>query len=132
MQEMVPALIPTPTDSPSLKKRLADFDTLWEAVDYAGKGDTGFNFYSARGALERRLPYKDLRDQAHSVGRRLCGAGLKPGERVALLAATAPEFLVLFFACQYAGVIPVPMPLPTAFGRREAYIDQIKGQIASS
>ena len=52
--------------------------------------------------------------------------------RVALLAATSPEFLVLFFACQYAGLIPVPMPLPTAFGRREAYIDQIKGQITSS
>jgi fatty-acyl-CoA synthase len=36
------------------------------------------------------------------------------------------------FACQYAGLIPVPMPLPTAFGRREAYVDQIKGQLMSS
>jgi fatty-acyl-CoA synthase len=78
------------------------------------------------------LTYRDLRDEAMSHGRRLAAAGIKPGERVALLAATAPEFLKLFFACQYARIIPVPMPLPTAFGRREAYIDQIKGQMSSS
>src|SRR5262249_2897632 len=67
-----------------------------------------------------------------SLGRRLIGAGLKRGDRVALLAATSPEFLSMFFACQYAGLIPVPMPLPTAFGRREAYIEQIKSQMTSS
>ena len=130
--ETARSLRPTASDTPGLPKRLADFATLSEALDYAGKSDAGFNFYSARGDLEKVLPFRDLRDQAASHARRLSGAGLKPGDRVALLAATAPEFLVLFFACQYAGLIPVPMPLPTAFGRREAYIDQIKGQMSSS
>jgi fatty-acyl-CoA synthase len=125
-------LRPTPTDTPSLLKRLADFDTLTASVDYAARSDAGFNFYTARGAVEEILTYRDLRDQAQSYGRRLINAGLKRGDRVALLAATAPDFLTLFFACQYAGLIPVPMPLPTAFGRREAYIEQIKGQMTSS
>jgi fatty-acyl-CoA synthase len=127
-----PKLTPTPSDTPGRPKRLADFPTLWESLDYAGDAATGFNFYSARGELEKVLPFRDLRDRAKSTALRLSAAGLKPGERVALLAATDPEFLVLFFACQYAGLIPVPMPLPTAFGRREAYIDQIKGQVTKS
>jgi fatty-acyl-CoA synthase len=126
------ALDPTPSDTPGLAKRLADFSTLTESLDYAAKGDTGLNFYSARGALNAVLTYRDLCEQARSHGRRLNAAGVRPGDRVALLAATAPEFMVLFFACQYAGAIPVPMPLPTAFGRRESYIDQIRGQMARS
>jgi fatty-acyl-CoA synthase len=130
--DVAPVSSPTPTDSAHLPKRLADFATLSEALDYAAKGETGFNFFTARGDLRTALTYRDLRDEAMSHGRRLSAAGIKPGDRVALLAATAPEFLKLFFACQYAGIIPVPMPLPTAFGRREAYIDQIKGQMTSS
>ena len=138
MQQSTPSsaraqsLRPTPSDTPHLEKRLADFTTLTESLDYAARGDTGLNFYSARGVLNAVLPYRDLRDQAQSHGRRIIAAGVRPGDRVALLAATAPEFLTLFFACQYAGIIPVPMPLPTAFGLREAYIDQIKGQMDSS
>ena len=129
---VAPVLRPTPTDSPGPPKRLADFASLSEALDYAAKSLAGFNFYSARGALETVLTFRDLREQAVSTALRLAAAGIKPGERLALLAATAPDFLILFFACQYAGHIPVPMPLPTAFGRREAYIDQIRGQIVSS
>ena len=129
---VAPALRPTPSHSPDLAKRLADFSALSEALDYAARSDAGFNFYSARGGLEAVQTFRDLRDQAVSHALRLSAAGIKPGERVALLAATSSEFLTLFFACQYAGIIPVPMPLPTAFGRREAYIDQIRGQIVSS
>src|SRR5258705_2898345 len=111
MQKAAPdaaTLRPTPSDTPSLEKRLGTFATLSEAVDYAASSDAGFNFYSARGELHAKLPYRDLRDQAQSFARKLIAAGNKPGDRIALLANTAPEFLVLFFACQYAGLIPVP------------------------
>ncbi|MDX2224375.1 MAG: fatty acyl-AMP ligase [Rhodospirillaceae bacterium] len=123
---------PTPTANRGLPKILAGFDTLTAALDYAARGETGFNFYAARGTLAQALPFRDLRDRAIVHALKLSAAGLRPGDRVALLAATSPEFLTLFFACQYAGVIPVPMPLPTAFGRREAYVEQIRNQIASA
>ncbi|MGE4062561.1 MAG: fatty acyl-AMP ligase [Rhodospirillaceae bacterium] len=123
---------PTPSDTPGFTRRLADFATLSDALDYAAQSETGMNFYSARGILEIALPYRVLRDRAEDLGRRLVGLGIARGDRVALLAATEPDFLAMFFACQYAGAIPVPMPLPTAFGRREAYIEQIKGQLRSS
>ena len=138
MQQPIPSsentqgLTPTPSDTPNLPKRLADFSTLTESLEYAARGRTGLNFYSARGDLKTVLTYAELLEHARNHGRRLNAAGIMPGDRVALLAATAPEFMILFFACQYAGIIPVPMPLPTAFGRRETYIDQIKGQMATS
>jgi len=125
-------LRPTPTDNTALPKILAEFETLPAALDYAAKGDTGFNFYSARGDLATVLPFRELRARAVVHAVKLSAAGLKPGDRVALLAATTTGFLVHFFACQYAGIIPVPMPLPTAFGRREGYIAQIRNQIQSA
>lgn len=125
-------LRPTPTGNNGLAKIVAEFDTLTAALDYAARGVTGFNFYSARGELAQVVPFRDLRDRALDHALRLSAAGLKPGDRVALLAATDPKFIVHFFACQYAGIIPVPMPLPTAFGRREAYIAQIRNQILSA
>ena len=123
---------PTPTNNIDLPKRLADFPTLPEALDYAAQGETGFNFYSSRGELKHVLPFADLSADARSVAKNLCGGGVEPGDRVALLAETAPAFLVAFFACQYAGAIPVPMPTPVAFGRRDAYVGQIRNQITSS
>ncbi len=125
-------LIPTPTDNASLPKRLADFLTLPDALDYAAQGQTGFNFYTSRGDLKQVLPFARLSAEAKQAARHLIGGGAKPGDRVALLAETAPDFLIAFFACQYAGVIPVPMPTPVAFGRREAYAGQIRNQITSS
>jgi fatty-acyl-CoA synthase len=123
---------PTPTDNIDLPKRLADFPTLPEALDYAAQGETGFNFYSSRGDLKHVLPFAELSACSKAAALNIIGGGVVPGDRVALLAETAPAFLVAFFACQYAGAIPVPMPTPVAFGRRDAYIGQIRNQITSS
>lgn len=122
---------PTPTDNDGLPKRMADFATLTEALDYAAQGRTGFNFYTARGQLTAVLPFAHLSAQAKKAAHHILGAEVNPGERVALLAETAPAFLIALFACQYAGVIPVPIPTPVAFGRRDAYLAQIRNQIKS-
>ena len=45
----------TPTTSPALATRRSDFDTICEALDYAARGDTGFNFFSAKGDLAQVL-----------------------------------------------------------------------------
>jgi fatty-acyl-CoA synthase len=114
----------TPTAS-GLAQRLGDFATLPEALDYAAGGQSGLNFHAGRGELTAALPYAELRSQALALARRLLGAGLEPGDRVALLAATDPDFVVAFLACQYAGLIPAPLPLPLAFGGRETYVDHV-------
>lgn len=112
--------------------RPADFATLTEALDYAAQGRQGFNFYSGRGDLQEALTYHDLRQAALSLARRMRKAGLDSGERVALIAETDGDFVRAFFACQYAGLVPVPMPLPVAFGGAQGYVTHIRRMIETS
>ncbi len=124
------AVEPTPT-ADMLPRRFADFGTLGEALDYAAGGERGLNFHDARGALVRAYPYAELRADALEMARRLIAAGVRPEDRVALIAETGPEFAALFFAAVYVGAWPVPLPLPTSFGGKESYIDQLSTQLDS-
>jgi fatty-acyl-CoA synthase len=127
-----PAATPTPTPTDDrLPRRLSDFATLGEALDYAATGLRGLNFHDPRGNLTRPYPFAELRDDALDAAYRLIGWGIKPGDRVALVAETSPEFAALFFGAVYAGAWPVPLPLPTSFGGRDAYVDQLSVQLAS-
>ena len=45
---------------------------------------------------------------------------------------TGADFAACFFGAVYAGAWPVPLPLPTSFGGREAYVDQLSIQLKSS
>ena len=122
---------PTAT-SDGLPRRFSDFDTLGDALDYAARGKRGLNFHDPRGNLARAYPYSEMRNDALAMARRMIAYGLKPHDRVALIAETGPEFAALFFGCIYAGAWPVPLPLPTSFGGRESYIDQLGVQMKSA
>jgi len=115
----------------TLPRRLADFATIGEALDYAAQGRRGFNFHDARGTLTETYTYAELRDDSLVAARRLITLGIKPGDRVALVAETGHEFAAAFFGAVYAGAWPVPLPLPTSFGGREAYVDQLAVQLKS-
>ncbi|HYG88943.1 MAG TPA: fatty acyl-AMP ligase [Azospirillum sp.] len=124
-------LSPTPSSCP-LPLRKADFATLTDAMDYAAESERGLNFYSGRGQLVEALSYRDLREQALSLARRMLKAGFMPGERIALIAETDGDFVRAFCACTYAGIVPVPMPLPMAFGGREGYVAHIRGMLSAA
>ncbi|MFT5699942.1 MAG: fatty-acyl-CoA synthase [Desulforhopalus sp.] len=115
----------TPT-SHSLPLQLGDFSTLVEALDYAAKGETGYNFYSGRGELYAVLPYTTLRNEAQTLARKLLSLGVPHGSRMALVADTHPDFVRFFFACQYAGLTPVPLPAVIQLSGRKAYINQLE------
>ena len=123
-------LSPTPTDD-SLPRRFADFATLGDALDYSAQGVRGLNFHDPRGTLIRAYPFRELRDDAQAMARRLIATGIAPEDRVALIAETGTEFAVLFFGVVYAGGWPVPLPLPTSFGGAQSYIDQLSVQLDS-
>ena len=111
--------------------RPADFSNLAEALDYAAEGITGCNFYNGRSELYAVLTYAQLRTQARALARRLLGMGLSGGARVAIIADTTPEFLLFFFACQYAGLVPVPLPVSINLGNRQAYVRQLRRLLTS-
>jgi fatty-acyl-CoA synthase len=73
-----------------------------------------------------------LRELAIDAARRLQARGLERGDRVAVLAETSPDFLAVFFGCQYAGLIPCPVPYSMYVGGREAYVQRIAGMLQSA
>jgi len=105
---------------------------MTEALDYVAQGRKGINFHDARATLVRVYPYAELQRDAIAAAHRFAARGIRPGDRVALIAETAGEFIALFFGALYAGVWPVPLPLPTSFGGKEAYIDQLAVQLESA
>ncbi|MEJ5975184.1 fatty acyl-AMP ligase [Novosphingobium sp. PS1R-30] len=124
-------LIPTANED-DLPRRYADFDNFCEAIDYAAQGKRGLNFHDPRGTLVRPYPFSELRQDALAMAYRLIAHGVKPGDRIALIAETGPHFAALFCGAVYAGAWPVPLPLPTSFGGKDNYIDQISVQMASA
>jgi fatty-acyl-CoA synthase len=126
------ALVRTPTSNRDLPQKVGGFSTLTEALDYAARGLTGFNFYSGRGALEHVLPYSELRAQALVTARKLLSLGLHRMDRIAIVAETGPDFMVAFFACQYAGLVPCPIPYSMYIGGREAYVARITGMLKAA
>ncbi len=128
----VQALVPTPRNDGVLAQRLGGFATIAEALDYAAQGKTGFNFYGGKGQLAHVLPYSDLRHRAISTARKLLSSGLKRGQRVAVVAETGPDFMTVFFGCQYAGLIPAPVPYSMYIGGKDAYITKIAGMFRAA
>ncbi len=125
-------LEPTPTTNGALPFRTEGFATLVEGLEYAARGVTGFNFHSPRGELNAVLSYAELRERARGLAPRLLRPGMERGDRVGLIAETSPAFVTAFFACQYAGLIPVPLPLAINFGGREAYVERLRGMLAAA
>ncbi len=123
-------LFPTPS-SDAQPRIFSEFETLGQALDYAAGGERGLNFHDARGTLVRPYPFRELQADAKAAAYRLIAAGIAPGDRVALVAETSAEFAALFFGTVYAGAWPVPLPLPTSFGGKDSYIDQLRVQLTS-
>lgn len=118
-------LVPTPTgnDPESYLDRDA---TLTDALDRSAQGSQGMNFHGPRGDLAEVVSYADLALEARETGRRLLSAGLAPGDRVGLVAETEGDFVRAFMGALYARLVPVPLPLPAAFGAKHSYSKQIQ------
>jgi fatty-acyl-CoA synthase len=54
------------------------------------------------------------------------GLGARRGAHFAIVADTHPDFMRYFFACQYAGLVPVPLPAPTQLGKNQDYTQQLR------
>ena len=128
---MIEITIPTPTER-GIPFKASGFRSFTEALDYASQCKTGINFFSGRGVIEEVLPYKKLRAQSVALAEQLISIGLQAGDRVAIIAESDGNFLRIFAACQYAGLIPMPMPLPAAFRGRSGYVDQTRRMILTA
>ncbi|MCK5745613.1 MAG: AMP-binding protein, partial [Oricola sp.] len=120
-----------PSVNASLPQRVSGFSSICEALDYAAQGETGYSFYNLRGEVAATLTYAELRERAVTLARKLAGRFTR-GDRLAVIAETSPDFIVTFYACQYAGLVPAPMPMPVNLGGKDGYINQIRQMIAGA
>jgi fatty-acyl-CoA synthase len=124
-------LNPTPTASDRTVRK-GDFATITQALDFAATQATGVNIHSLRGELVEVLPYAALAEQARALAGGLLAMGLAPNDRVAIAADSDGDFLRAFFACQYAGLVPAPVPLPAPLGGKDAYVAHVRRMILSA
>jgi acyl-CoA synthetase (AMP-forming)/AMP-acid ligase II len=89
-----------------------------------------FSFVDAESVLE--LSHRDLERQARSFALEL-SAETRPGERALLVYPPGPAYVVAFFACALAGVVPVPLFPPPAhrtLGRLRAILSDAGATLA--
>ena len=122
----------TATSNPNLPFRIAEFETIAEGLDYAAKGQSGYCFFSTRGELAEALPYAEIRERAVDLAHRLRASGLTRGSRFAIIAETIPDFAVFFYGCQYAGLIPVPLPLSVNIGGHDTHVARLRGMLSAA
>jgi long-chain acyl-CoA synthetase len=58
---------------------------------------------------ERRVSFSQLNDDSNRVAHALIAMGVKKGDRVAMIQASNPEFVAVFFGIMKAGGIAVPL-----------------------
>ena len=115
---------PLPTLS-EIPMRPGDFETLCEALDYAAEGKTGLNYFDGKARLKETLSYSELQAKAKEMAKRLVLFAEKDS-RIGIAAVSTPDFAIMFFACQYAGLVAAPVPLPVTLGGRSSYERQLQ------
>lgn len=58
---------------------------------------------------KEQLTYKQLKDRMCLIGRRLCGMGIKKGDRILLTALSKPEMVAAYLGIHYCGGVAVFM-----------------------
>ncbi|MBK6848519.1 MAG: fatty acyl-AMP ligase [Proteobacteria bacterium] len=94
--------------------------TLGSQLQRAAGSANGVRFVDGAERLGR-LSYEALFEQARDVAGALRALGLAPGDRVALVYPTGPEFLRAFFGASLAGLVPAPLYPPFRLGLIEEY-----------
>jgi acyl-CoA synthetase (AMP-forming)/AMP-acid ligase II len=112
-----------------LDKRRLPFTSLVDllARRAAEQGDErAYVFLSDKGDEEAVLTFGELQRCAAAVAARLRQSST-PGDRALLLFGPGLDFIIAYFGCVLAGVIPVPMMLP----RRNSSLDSSASIVAS-
>ena len=102
-----------------------DTTTLVDLLDRAAEAPrdgppVGLRFLDRR-ENESFHTWAEIHAEAGRAARVLVELGIRPGERVALVYSTSPEFFHAFFGILTAGAVPVPLYPPVRLGRLDEY-----------
>jgi acyl-CoA synthetase (AMP-forming)/AMP-acid ligase II len=96
-------------------------DTLAGVLAAAARApEAGLTFVDLR-ERETSVSWAELRALARALAARLVALGVEPGDRVAIVLPTSPEFVTAFFGVSLAAAVPVPLYPPARLGRLSEY-----------
>jgi len=91
-----------------------------EALQRAAEHPSGLTFVDASES-EETLSWAEVWTRARATAGALSRLGVRPGDRVALVLPTSPDFMDAFFGTLLAGAVPVPLYPPVRLGRLDEY-----------
>jgi len=93
-----------------------------------GDRSRGFTFVGAKGPGEDLfVSFHDLRLAAQRRAAHYAAAGLRRGDRVALVVPEGEHFVPAFLGALWGGLIPVPLYPPVSLGKLDAFMDSLVG-----
>ncbi|MCA9502749.1 MAG: fatty acyl-AMP ligase [Myxococcales bacterium] len=95
-------------------------ETLVGTLERAAAG-TGRVYFVDSKEGEHAISHAQMLARAARTAGGLVQKGVVPGDRVAVVAATGPEFFDGFFGAMLAGAVPVPLYPPVRLGRMQEY-----------
>jgi len=94
---------------------------LSESLDYAAQTLGKVRFFDHNAVVVSECTFEEVRIRALKHAQYLLSLDFPRGSYVALIAETRLEFIILFYACQYAGLIPSALPFTVRPTGREVY-----------
>src|SRR6266404_5639035 len=93
-----------------------------------GDRSRGFTFVGAKGPGEDLfVSFHDLRLAAQRRAAHYAAAGLRRGDRVALVIPEGEHFVPAFLGALWGGLIPVPLYPPVSLGKLDVFMDSLVG-----
>jgi fatty-acyl-CoA synthase len=103
-----------------------------ERLEAAADSGTGVRFVGASVAGAGGPTYvswRQVHDEARSVGAALQARGLVPGDHVAVLGPTSRELMTIVRGCWLAGVASMVLPLPMRMASLEVFVESTRARI---
>ena len=98
------------------------FETLTSLLDRRAAtqaSDLAYAFLAARGEVEARITFGQLATRSRGLAMAIA-AHARPGDRAALVFGPGLDFVVAYFGCLYAGVVPTPLMPPRRLATRDS------------
>ncbi len=102
-----------------------------ERLERCADNGTGVRFVGHSVAPDGpfRLTWRQVHDEARSVGAALQAKGLLPGDHVAVLGPTSRELMTIVRGCWMAGIASMVLPLPMRMGSLEEFVRSTRARI---
>ena len=103
-----------------------------ERLEFAADSGTGVTFVGASMATAEgpvHVGWRQIHDDARSVGAALQALGIVPGDHVAILGPTSRDLMTIVRGCWMAGAASMVLPLPMRMGSLDVFVESTRGRI---